>query len=231
MKETPVTTQTSAPESWPTVAVVGVGFIGLPLAMSYALRGCRVIGVDVNAAHVSRLMQGVTESVEAYEGRMLEDYLQDALAKNRFTATTDYAEAAKEASVYIVTVGIPIYGGKPYYDAIDTATASLARIIKPGDLILYRSTHVPGSVRERLVPMLQQLSPYRIGDQVHVAYAPERVAEGRAMEEFQTVDVLVGGINDASLSHAMEVLRVINRATLHPTSIDLAETTKVIENV
>lgn len=223
--------QKTESQAWPTIAVVGVGFIGLPLAMSYTLRGCRVIGIDINAAHVNRLTQGVTESVEAYEGQLLESYLQTALSRKLFWATTDYAEAAQEASVYIVTVGIPIYGGQPSYDAIDAATQSLAQVVKPGDLILYRSTHVPGSVRERLVPMLQKLSPYEIGAQVHVAYAPERVAEGRAMEEFQTVDVLVGGIDEASLAHAIEVLRVINRAQLHPTSIDLAETTKVIENV
>jgi len=221
----------AAKPAWPTVAVVGVGFIGLPLAMSYALRGCRVIALDVNAAHIERLQQGVTESVEAYEGRLLQDYLQDAIAKQLFRATTSYEEAAQEANVYIVTVGIPIYGGQPYYDAIDTATRSLGRVVKPGDLILYRSTHVPGSVRERLVPLLQSISAYHIGDEVHVAYAPERVAQGRTMEEFQTIELLYTGINAASLAHAIEVLRVINRANLHPTTIDMAETTKVIENV
>ncbi len=216
---------------WPTVAIVGVGYIGLPLAMSYARLGCRVIGVDVNESYVAHLQQGMTDSVEQYEGLPLSHYLKEAIASNSFTATTDFAQAAKESNIYIVTVGIPIYQGIPSYDAIDAATTSLAKVVKSGDLILYRSTHIPGTVRERLIPLLQSLSPYEMGRDVHVAYAPERVAEGRAMEEFQTVDVLVGGVNESSLAHAMEVLRVINRATLHPTSIDMAEIVKVVENV
>ncbi len=214
------------------VAVIGLGFIGLPLSMSYTKNGVKVVGIDVNERHIERLKTGVTDSIEAYEGRLLQDYLQEALQKDLFIPTTHYQEASQHVSVYIVTVGIPIINGIAMYEALDSATKELAAVIKPGDLILYRSTHIPGTVNERLVPILQSISPYRIGDEIHVAYAPERVAEGRALEEFQTVDVLIGGINQASIEHAKAVLRLINKATLHEaTSIEMAETSKVIENV
>lgn len=214
------------------VAIVGLGFIGLPLSMSYTRNHYKVVGLDVNEAHVQRLQQGITDSIESYEGHTLQYYLQNALQNNLFIPTTDYAHAAKEVSAYIVTVGIPIIQGAPYYDALESATKELAKVVKPGDLILYRSTHVPGTVRERLIPILERISPYKIGIDVHVAYAPERVAEGRAMEEFQTIDVLIGGMNQDSTEHAKEVLRRINRATFHETSsMEMAETVKVVENV
>lgn len=217
-------------EKWPTVAVVGIGFIGLPLAMAYARAGCRVIGVDVNAPYVARLMKGETDSVESCEGKPLSAHLREALDRDLFTATTDVAAAARAARVFIVTVGIPLVNGMPFYDSLDNATEAIARVVRPGDLILYRSTHVPGTVRERLIPIIERSSPYRVGADIHVAYAPERVAEGRAMEEFQTVDVLVGGVNETSVAHAMDVLRIVNRAQFHETSIEMAETVKVVEN-
>ena len=217
--------------SWPTVAIIGLGFIGLPLAMAYARKGSRVIGVDINKAHVKRLQQGKTTSIETYEGHTLEHYLQNAISQNNFIATTDFSVAAREADAFIVTVGIPILDGKPLYDAIDAATDALAKVIKPGDLLLYRSTHIPGTLRNHVIPLLKKVSSLDIEHDVHIAYAPERVAEGRAMEEFQTVDVLVGGLNDASTAHAIEVLRTINQASLHATTIEMAETVKVVENV
>lgn len=214
------------------VAIVGLGFIGLPLSMSYTRNHYKVIGLDVNEAHIQRLQQGITDSIENYEGHTLQYYLQDALQNNLFIPTTNYAQAAQEVGAYIVTVGIPIIQGAPYYDALESATKELAKVVKPGDLILYRSTHVPGTVQERLIPLLESISPYKIGIDVHVAYAPERVAEGRAMEEFQTIDVLIGGMNQESTEHAKEVLRRINRATFHETSsMEMAETVKVVENV
>ena len=219
-------------DSSSAVAIIGLGFIGLPLSMSYTRNNHKVVGIDVNENHIRRLQEGITDSIENYEGHTLAYYLQDALQKKLFIPTTDYAKAAKLVSAYIVTVGIPIINGAPYYDALESATTELAKVIKPGDLILYRSTHVPGTVNERLLPILKKVSPYDIGNEVHVAYAPERVAEGRAMEEFQTVDVLIGGINQASTAHAMDVLRKINRAQFHETSsIEMAETVKVVENV
>src|SRR5690606_19521500 len=110
------------------VAVIGLGFIGLPLSLSYAMHGAKVIGIDVLPGLLSDINNGITHHMESYEGRTIRDILREQLDSGRFRATADYAEAAREVSTYIITVGIPIKDGEPDFHALDSASQSLAKV-------------------------------------------------------------------------------------------------------
>ncbi|MDA8234692.1 MAG: 3-hydroxyacyl-CoA dehydrogenase NAD-binding domain-containing protein [Clostridia bacterium] len=96
------------------VAVFGLGFVGLPLALSFAMRGCKVLGVDINNALVTELNNGVTHHLEFYGQTPIQQILAEQLAKGNFIATTDASEAMAECDNVIVTVGIPVEDGEHY---------------------------------------------------------------------------------------------------------------------
>ncbi|SIS83248.1 nucleotide sugar dehydrogenase [Alicyclobacillus vulcanalis] len=212
------------------IAVVGLGFIGLPLALALCERGERVVGVDVDERKVRELRAGVTHVMEPYRGESLESILRRHLSSGRFYVTTSLAEAAAQVDTFIVTVGLPVAG-----DAVDKAPLlacmrDLGALLSPGQLVLIRSTLVPGMMERDIIPRLASASGLVPGRDFHVAYAPERVAEGRAMEEFQTLDVIVAGLTEACTHRAMEVLARLTDGQLHPTSLRVAELSKVVEN-
>jgi UDP-N-acetyl-D-mannosaminuronic acid dehydrogenase len=212
------------------VAVVGVGFIGLPLALSFAQRGVEVVGVDANAQLVEALNAGRTELLEHDGDRSAQEILREALAAGRFQATTSYP-AAREADAYIVTVGVPIRGRVPDFAELDACCVALARVLKRGDLVVIRSTVVPGTTKGRVVPILQSVSGLVAGVDFDLAYASERIAEGRAFEEFRTMPLAVGGLTERATERAMALLAVVTEAPMTVADIRVVETAKVIENV
>ena len=212
------------------IAVIGLGYIGLPLSLALCERGETVIGVDVDERKVNELRAGVTHVMEPYRGESLESILRRHLESARFTATTSLAEAAERADTFIVTVGLPVAGDVVDKTPLLACVNDLGRVLSPGDLVLIRSTLVPGMMERDIVPRLASTSGLVPGREFHVAYAPERVAEGRAMEEFQTLDVVVAGLTDACANRAMAVLARLTDGRLHKTSLRVAELSKVVEN-
>lgn len=214
------------------IAVIGLGFVGLPLALSFAMKGHKVTGLDVNEALVDGLNQGQTNCLEKHQGRCAQDILREALDKGNFKTTTSYEEAAGEAWAYIVTVGLPVDKGTPSLDFIKAAVTSLGRVISPGDLVLIRSTVVPGTTEEKIVPILELESGLTAGKDFFVGYASERIAEGKAFDEFQNMPTVVGGVNQESAEKSAALLRLISTAEIYIASdIKVVETAKVFENV
>ncbi|WP_206832587.1 nucleotide sugar dehydrogenase [Alicyclobacillus fructus] len=212
------------------LAVVGLGYIGLPLSLALCERGETVIGVDIDQRKVDELRAGITHVMEPYRGEPLEILLRRHLASGRFSVTTSLSEAAKLASVFLVTVGLPVAGDVVDKSPLLACARDLATVLSPGDLVLIRSTLVPGMMEQDIVPVLASGSGLVPGKDFQVAYAPERVAEGRAMEEFQTLDVVVSGLTDACCQRAMDVLGRLTDGQLHKTSLRVAELSKVVEN-
>ncbi|MFO8060704.1 MAG: NAD(P)-binding domain-containing protein, partial [Bacillota bacterium] len=138
----------------PKVAVIGLGFIGLPLALSYAMRGCQVVGIDTDEQLVADINRGVTSLLESDHGRSIAQILRQELDSGRFRAVSQYAESPP-VDHYILTVGIPIVDTEPDMSHLESACRSLAGILKPGDLVLVRSTVVPGTTEERILPLLE----------------------------------------------------------------------------
>jgi len=212
------------------VAVVGLGFIGLPLALSYAMKGANVIGIDVVPELVEDINRGISHHQEYYEGKSLAEILREQLNAGRFRATTSYEEAARLVDTYLITVGVPVRNGDPDLAPLRSACSSLARVLKKGDTVIVRSTVIPGTTEEVIRPLLEQ-SGLVAGTDFYLAYSSERIAEGRAFEEFRTMPLAVGGVNEASVERAKAVLAYVTEAEITVSSIKVVETAKVIENI
>lgn len=212
------------------IAVIGLGFIGLPLCLSYARKGARVVGLDVSEALVEEINQGVSHHLEYYQGQTLAEILQEQIMAGRFLATTDYREAAQKANHYIITVGIPVRNEDPDLRFLTGACESLAAVLKQGDTVILRSTVVPGTTEEIVKPILEK-SGLVAGEDFYLAYCSERIAEGKAFEEFITMPLAIGGINEASAEKAREVLSFVTEADITLSQIKVVETSKVVENI
>lgn len=213
-----------------SVAVIGLGFIGLPLALSYAMNGAKVFGVDVLPQLVEQINSGQSHHQEYYQGKALSTILQEQLAAGTFKATTDYVEAAASVNHYIVTVGLPVANGDPNLNYLRDCSEQLAQVLKPGDTVIVRSTVVPGTTEELVLPLLEK-NGLKAGEDFYLAYCSERIAEGRAFEEFASMPLAVGGVNEASVEKALALLSFVTKAEMTVADIKVVETAKLIENI
>ncbi len=213
------------------VCVFGLGFVGLPLALSFAMRGCRVIGVDIDRQLIEDLNRGITHHLESYGDRSIQEILRDELASGRFRATLDCMEAVSECDNIIVTVGVPVENGRHDLSPVTTVCRSISEGLKPGDLVVIRSTLIPGTTREIILPILEQ-SGLKAGNDFFLAYSSERIAEGRAFYEFENMPAAVSGINDESAERAHDLISIVTKAPIiRGSQIEVVETAKVMENI
>lgn len=214
------------------VCVFGQGFVGLPLALSYALQGHRVIGVDIDERLVHHLNSADTLLKEEFRNVSIRELLAESLQSGLYKATTNAAAAVKECNNIIVTVGLPVLNGTPFSGHLEKACRVIGQYLKPGDLVLVRSTVVPGTTEDFVAPILEEESGMSAGIDFYLAYSPERIAEGNAFEEIGQMKTLVAGVNDASVERAARLLSDVCKADIIGAStIKAAETAKVFENV
>lgn len=214
------------------ICIVGQGFVGLPLALSFSIRGFKVIGVDINKDLVNELNSGITYHKEEFKGKSIEEILKKQLDAGNYIATTSITCAIKESNVIILTVGIPIINGEAIKDEITKACFEIGENLKKDDLIIVRSTVIPGTTEEIILPILENKSGLKAGEDFYLAYSSERIAEGKAFDEFENMPTVVAGINKKSLEKAKEVLKIICKADIvEASNIKIVETSKVFENV
>lgn len=214
------------------VAMFGLGFVGLPLALSFSMRGCEVIGVDIDEELVSQLSKGQSHHLESYEGRPLPEILRDELAAGRFQAVTDGRIAMQACDNIIVTVGIPIEGNQHDMEPLWQVCRSVGQGLKKGDLVLIRSTVIPGTTRESILPILEQESGLKAGSDFYLAYSSERIAEGRAFHEFEHMPAALAGLDEESGRRAFELMSIVTKAPITQAScMEVVETAKVMENI
>ena len=182
------------------VAVVALGKIGLPLAVEYAANGHDVVGADVDARVVDLVAAGTAPWREEAH---LAERLAEVVAAGRLTATTDTAAAVARSEVVVVVVPLVVdEGARPDFTAMDAATRAVAAGLRPGTLVVYETTLPVGSTRERLTPLLEAGSGLRAGEDLFVAYSPERVLTGRVFADLRRYPKLVGGLDAASAGRA-----------------------------
>lgn len=214
------------------ICIFGQGFVGLPLALSFAFRGCNTVGVDVDDILVAQTNKGITHHTEKFNNVTIQEILNIQLEAKRYKATTNGAKAVRECNNIIVTVGIPIKDGKYVMDYLESACRTIGKNLKKGDLVIIRSTVIPGTTEDFCMPILVEESGMKAGEDFYLAYASERIAEGLAFIEFANMPTLVGAINEASLKRAAEVLKIVCKADIvQATNIKAVETSKVFENV
>lgn len=214
------------------VAIFGQGFVGLPLSLSFSMRGCNVTGIDVIEGLVSDINNGITHHTEKYNGKAIQDILKEQLSSGRYRATSSMEEGMRQCSNIIVTVGIPIVNGKESYSDLDSCIRAIGKNLKKNDLVVIRSTVIPGTTEERILPMLEEESGLKAGYDFFLGYSSERIAEGNAFEEFAHMPTICAGVNEESAYRTRELLSIVCKDEVHIASnIKVVETAKVFENV
>lgn len=175
------------------IAVIALGKIGLPLAVQFASKGNKVVGVDVNASVVDLVNKGI----EPFPGEAhLQAKLLKATSAGYLRATTDYADAIPDADVVVLVV--PLFvddDAQPDFGWMDAATSSLGQHLTAGTLISYETTLPVGTTRERWKPRLEAASGLIEGVDFHLVFSPERVLTGRVFEDLRKYPKLVGGLS------------------------------------
>jgi len=212
------------------LTVFGLGFVGLPLSLTYAMYGVRVYGVDVNKEYIDRLRNFETHVFESYKGRSINEILKESIEKNLFIPTTSAEEAIRISSSIIVTVGIPIEGNSVRVEVFEDVIRTVGKYLMKDQLVLIRSTVPPATTREIALPLIEKESNLKCGKDFYLAYSSERIAEGFAFEEFQTMPVAVAGVDEESTRRGKELLQIINKDVFTASSPEIVEISKLIEN-
>lgn len=211
-----------------TMAVLGIGRVGLPLAISFATEGVLVYGVDRDASHVETIRSAVMPFMEEGAGPVLARVLQ----AGQFVPTTDAPTALGEADVIVLTVGTPLAEGmQPDHSQIEEALEAVISSMRRGVLLVLRSTVAPGTTQRVVVPALEAAGRH-VGRDVFVAFCPERIAEGKAMQELRTLPEIIGGWDSESGELAAALFRVLGGTKkTHLTDPLSAELAKLYTNV
>ncbi|MFM8520465.1 MAG: nucleotide sugar dehydrogenase [Solirubrobacterales bacterium] len=205
------------------VGIVGLGYVGLPLAVAFAEAGVEVVGLDSDRAKVEALNRG-----ESY----VEDVPDSALAslEGSFTATTEFGDLA-DTDTIVVCVPTPLTESRePDLSFLEAAGEALAEVIRKGQTVILESTTYPGTTREVLRPLLEK-SGLRAGEDFHLAFSPERIDPGRTDYTLRTTPKLVGGIDPASTESAATAYELICDEVVRLSGPDAAEMAKLLENV
>lgn len=192
-----------------TIAVFGMGRVGLPLALAFADRGCRVVGVDVDDQRLATLNQRRMPFMEEGAQPLLEKHIGRAL-----TVTTNARSAVATADILILTLGTPVDDHvNPVLGQLETAISEIVPYLREGQLIVLRSTVFPGTT-EYLARYLEKNSSLRIGGSIYLACCPERIAEGKSVEELAAIPQIVGTLDPKSAELASEVFRLLTSRIL-----------------
>jgi UDP-N-acetyl-D-glucosamine dehydrogenase len=208
------------------VAIVGAGYVGLPLARVFADAGKTVVLVDVDAERVEQLQRG-----ESYVEDVPSKTLGLLVEQGLVTATTDY-DTLRGADAILLALPTPLSRQRePDLRILTTAAAEVAKRLRPGHLVVLESTTYPGTTREQVLPILEEGSGLTAGADFHLAFSPERVDPGRNDWTTKNVPKIVGGIDEAS-TEAAAALYGAAIEEIHPVSSpEAAELTKLLENI
>src|SRR6478672_889009 len=205
------------------VGIVGLGYVGLPLAVAFAEAGCEVVGVDTDPRRIERLRRSESdiEDVPSAELRGIAD---------RFTASDDYRNLSRCEAV-VICVPTPLANHRePDLSYLVDAATQLSRVLQEGRLVVLESTTYPGTTRERLLPILEE-SGLAAGREFNLAYSPERIDPGRTDHTVRTTPKVVGGLPDECRRRATELYGLICDEVVEVSSPEVAELTKLLENI
>ncbi|MFZ4056727.1 MAG: nucleotide sugar dehydrogenase [Ferruginibacter sp.] len=204
-----------------TLAVIGLGYVGLPIALEFAKR-IKVIGFDINADRIEMMRQGIDPSQEleasAFEGCDIE-YTNDL-------------EVLKKANFFIVAVPTPVDDHNvPDLIPVRKASETIGKVIKKGDYVVYESTVYPGCTEEDCIPIIEQLSGLKNVTDFKSGYSPERINPGDKEHTLAKIVKVVSGCDEESLEVVAKVYEMVVTAGVHrASSIKVAEAAKIIEN-
>jgi UDP-N-acetyl-D-glucosamine dehydrogenase len=207
------------------VAIVGAGYVGLPLGQAFAEAGVPAVLVDVDAERVEAICRG-----ESHVEDVPSSALRPFVDAGSLAATTDY-DAVREADSVIVALPTPLSANRePDLSVVLGAVAELAPRLREGQLFVLESTTYPGTTREKVLPLLAA-GGLEVGKDFFLAYSPERVDPGRTDWTAKTTPKIVGGITPACTERALALYRRAVETVFAVSSPEAAELTKLLENI
>lgn len=210
------------------IAVIGLGYVGLPVAATLASAGFAVTGIERDAEKVAQVNRGQCPIGGDEPG--LAELLAAAVAGGRLRATGDYA-ACRQVRAVLISVETPVdEQNRPAYTALRSALEALGPFLSRGTLVVIESTIAPGTMRELVQPTLEATSGLRAGLDFYLAHCPERVTPGKLLHNLTHMPRVVGGATPAATAIAVELYRTFVQADLDATDALTAEIVKTAEN-
>jgi UDP-N-acetyl-D-glucosamine dehydrogenase len=208
------------------VGIVGMGYVGLPLAVEFTKKGFKVLGFDIDPTKVEMLMAG-----KSYIRHIPEASISGIRARDRFQATTDFSRISETHSV-LICVPTPLGDHwEPDISYIESTGRAIAPYLRPGHLVVLESTTYPGTTEEVLLPILEQGSGLTGGVDLHLAFSPEREDPNNPEFTTSTIPKVVGGMSPDSLAIAKSLYDQIVTRTVPVSSCAVAEAAKLLENI
>ena len=207
------------------VAVIGLGYVGLTLAVSLANRGHQVTGIDINSSIISSLNNG--------NSHIFEPGLEDMLKANIKRKSIEFCEKFNSGAhqIYIVAVGTPLdVDSKPNLAPMIDSLSAISEVLKKGNHVMLRSTVPVGVTREVVIPYLQDETGLLAGEDFYVSFAPERTIEGGAMNELKTLPQIVGGYSAICTKLSVDFWSTLTPTVVRVVSVEAAEMVKLANN-
>lgn len=205
-----------------SVSLVGLGYVGMPLAVAFAAKGIKVVGFNRNQKRIELYKAGVDPTNEVGN---------DVIAKTSVEFTSDETRLG-EASFHIVAVPTPInQDHTPDLDPVENASHIVGRNLKKGSIVVYESTVYPGVTEDVCVPILEQESGLKCGTDFKVGYSPERINPGDKVHRLENIKKIVAGMDSETLKEIKNIYDIVIEVGTYPvSSIKTAEAIKVVEN-
>ncbi len=204
------------------ISLVGLGYVGMPIAIEFAKRGVQVIGFDLNSAKIETYKAGIDPTNE----------VGDEVIKNTTVEFTADETRLRDAKFHIVAVPTPVNDDHtPDLTPVEGASRILGRNLKKGSIVVFESTVYPGVTEDVCVPILEKESGLKCGVDFKVGYSPERINPGDKVHRLNTITKIVSGMDGETLDTVAKVYEIVVDAGVHRAeSIKVAEAAKVIEN-
>lgn len=211
------------------IVIIGLGYVGLPVACMFAKAGFQVVGIRRDAEKVAQINRGICPIGGKEPG--LAELLAEAVQSGSFKATTDYTHC-QGAQVALIAVETPVdeKTKKPKYKALSSALRSLGSNMSPGTLVVIESTIAPRTMELVVKPVLEQASGLKANEGFYLAHCPERVMPGKLLHNIQHMPRVVGGMTPEAAQLAVELYEHIVKADLDATDCPTAEVVKTTEN-
>lgn len=204
------------------LSLVGLGYVGMPIAVEFAKRGVKVIGFDLNAAKIETYKSGIDPTKE----------VGDDVIKNTVVEFTSDEADLRQAKFHIVAVPTPVNDDHtPDLTPVEGASEILGRNLTKGSVVVFESTVYPGVTEDICVPILERESGLKCGVDFKIGYSPERINPGDKVHRLSTITKIVSGMDEETLDTVAKVYEIVVDAGVHRAeSIKVAEAAKVIEN-
>ena len=208
-----------------TIAIIGAGYVGVPLADTFGQAGHSIVLVDIQPGRVDRLNRG-----ESYVDDVPSERVKELVDAGRLRATLDYDEL-RDADAIMIALPTPLSDQRePDLSIVLDATRGIAQRLRKGQLVVLESTTYPGTTRESLKPILEE-SGLKAGEDFNLAFSPERVDPGREDWTTKSTPKIVGGLTDPCTQRAVELYETALDTVLPVSSPEAAELTKLLENI